>query len=82
LIDELIGDCANYPEYGRVRHFRLRGMELTLQISDLKISPNQYEPPGGPKIQELYVDVFVKRDTSAASAIAEPPLYTKPPDCH
>src|SRR5260221_4153629 len=30
LADELSGACAKYPEYGRLRHFRLRGMLLTL----------------------------------------------------
>lgn len=33
--DELLGKCADYPEWGRVRHFRLRGMRLTLSIADL-----------------------------------------------
>ena len=25
---QLVGDCGDYPEYGRLRHFRLRGFEL------------------------------------------------------
>lgn len=37
LVEELQGKCGDYPEYGRVRHFRLRGMKITLTINDLKI---------------------------------------------
>ena len=29
---QLIGVCGNYPEYGRLRHFRLRGFELKLEV--------------------------------------------------
>ena len=32
---ELEGACAVYPEYGRVRHFRLRGLELALELSEV-----------------------------------------------
>lgn len=35
LINQLIGECGTYPEYGRVRHFRFRGMKITLKISNL-----------------------------------------------
>jgi hypothetical protein len=31
--EELEGACGRYPEFGRVRHFRLRGMRLTLIFS-------------------------------------------------
>ena len=44
---EFIGDCADYPEYGLLRHFRLRGFELTLSAIDLKLNkrgePEQFK---------------------------------------
>lgn len=33
--DELVGVCGDYPEFGRIRHFRQRGFELTLEFDDV-----------------------------------------------
>jgi hypothetical protein len=41
--DELVGACGNYPEYGRVRHFRLRGFELTLEARDPQMRDGRLE---------------------------------------
>ena len=32
---QLQGDCLQYPEYSTLRHFRLRGMDLTLAYTDI-----------------------------------------------
>jgi hypothetical protein len=32
---ELVGACGDYPEYGNLRHFRLRGLELTFQFKNI-----------------------------------------------
>src|SRR5215831_15706624 len=40
LVPELMGACADYPEYGRLRMFRLRGMRLTLEVRDVKLRRN------------------------------------------
>jgi hypothetical protein len=37
-LNDLVGACANYPEYGLLRHFRLRGFELTFSVSDLELN--------------------------------------------
>ncbi len=34
---DLTGSCAKYPEYGALRHFRLRGFELTLTFGDVEV---------------------------------------------
>ena len=34
---ELTGSCAKYPEYGALRHFRLRGFDLTLVFGDVEV---------------------------------------------
>jgi hypothetical protein len=31
---DLVGDCADYPDYGAKRNFRLRGMHIILEISN------------------------------------------------
>src|SRR5213593_1189912 len=33
--EELVGDCAKYPEFGVHRSFRLRGFRLTLDVQDV-----------------------------------------------
>jgi hypothetical protein len=33
------GECGEVPEYGKLRNFRLRGMLITLEFSNLKWSP-------------------------------------------
>ena len=35
LADNLRASCARYPEYGAVRHFRMRGMVLTMRFENL-----------------------------------------------
>lgn len=81
LLEELTGKCSEYPEYGRVRHFRLRGMNLTLEIKNLKIksgSSAENAPWYVDRIEELDLDVTVTPDPKGLSEIAEP---TKYPPC-
>lgn len=82
LIEELIGKCAVYPEYGKIRHFKLRGMELTLGIKSLKMQVDSRDvkvPKQRARIKELYLDVDVIPDPTASSEIAEPTKYVEPP---
>ncbi len=34
FMNQLVGACGDYPQYGRVRTFKLRGFELTLDLSE------------------------------------------------
>lgn len=73
--------CANYPEYGRVRHFRLRGMLLTLRFE----APMFREPAAFPMLKSYTLQVRVERDESATSDIAQvsgyrPPVIPMPMD--
>lgn len=58
----LKGECANVPEYGAVRNFELRGMRLTLRISDPMFQ--------GDKLHSLKLTVAVAPDPYAHRAIA------------
>jgi hypothetical protein len=85
LIEELTGKCSEYPEYGLVRHFRLRGMELTLEIKNLKLkqgSATQNAPWNRERIKELDLEVTVADDPTATSGIATPTKYVEPPRAH
>jgi len=39
--DDIIGDCADYPEFGATRNFYLRGFSLTLHFEGVKLNENQ-----------------------------------------
>ena len=69
--DELIGSCAKYPEYGALRHFRLRGFELTLYFGDVEV-----DKTGNPTYFTLTVSL--RRDASITSPQAEQPGYLTP----
>lgn len=69
--DELLGSCAKYPEYGALRHFRLRGFELTLYFGDVEV-----DKTGNPTYFTLTVSL--RRDASITSPQAEQPGYLTP----
>ncbi len=63
--DQLVGERSKIPECGVLRHFRLRGIELTLEFTDMKIDKN-----GNPASFELHIYV---RDCSECNSFqAEP----------
>ena len=85
LGNELVDKCANYPEYGRVRHFRLRKMKITFSFDELSFKP--FENPYRPKtnkveFQSLRFTLRVEHDPTALSAIAEPAPFAYPPSAH
>lgn len=86
LLDEVTGKCADYPEFGLTRHFRLRGMLITLSIHDLKIQNNDGSNPQYGNLKQLFgpfvFDVKVALAPEALSSIAEPVPYLRPPRVH
>jgi len=60
---ELVGRCGEYPEYGRTRHFRVRGLRLTIEAKDLELSSG--------KIRHLTFHVRIEPDPLASTAFAE-----------
>ncbi len=82
LLSELVGKCGDYPEYGKIRHFRLRGMNLTLEISKLIVEPGSkaYNRPWPTdRIKELDLKITIVSDPKSSSAIAEKTIYLEPP---
>ena len=69
-LSELSGECGNYPEYGRTRHFKLRGFVLTLDFIDI------HETDG--EIDKLKLKVSLAKDPKANSKYAEPAGYLTP----
>jgi hypothetical protein len=72
---DLVGTCGAYPEFGRVRHFRLRGFRLTLEARDV-VEKNSIP-------SSFTFHVRLVRDSKADSPIAERPGFLLPSDnCH
>ncbi|HEY9157475.1 hypothetical protein [Candidatus Binatus sp.] len=68
---ELTGSCARYPEYGALRHFRLRGFELTLSFGGVEV-----DKAGNPTYFTLTVSL--RRDATITSPQAEQTGYLTP----
>jgi hypothetical protein len=68
---ELTGSCAKYPEYGALRHFRLRGFELTLDFGDVEL-----DKAGSPTY--FTFTVSLRRDPGITSSRAEQTGYLTP----
>lgn len=67
---ELEEPCGSYPEYGRVRHFELRGFKLTLSISNI-IDPDK-------TISRFTLVVDVVSDNNATTENAKPVVIPPP----
>jgi hypothetical protein len=80
LAEELVGKCSSYPEFGSVRHFRLRGMRITLSVTDFVLDTVQQEEAPGHRLglKSFRFQLAVERDPRAVSALAEPVPYVEP----
>lgn len=80
--EELQGRCADYPEWGRIRHIRLRGMRITMEFSEVRLGQDfvttQRPKPKGKRVESFRLELTIEPDKGALSAIAEPPVYAYP----
>lgn len=67
---QLLGQCGKYPEYGRVRNFRLRGFKLTIEMKSLVIKSD--------KLEYFIMKISVVSDPSATRRRAESTGYLRP----
>src|SRR2546425_535205 len=75
--EHLEGNCANYPGWGTVREFRLRGMRVSLRLNRIELVRRPNPVRGGrptevPFIRRFGLNVEVAADPTALSAVAEP----------
>jgi hypothetical protein len=70
-IPEIERTCADYPEYGRLRNFKLRGMHLTFSIEEVEVGTDG-------KIDYFVLNINVEPDASAVSPISEKPGVASP----
>lgn len=70
-LSDLLGDCSNYPEFGRNRSFRLRGFVLKLVAEDIEVSSDN-------RWRGFRLIVSLQADPTATSDQAERPGYLRP----
>jgi hypothetical protein len=73
---QLAEKCSDYPDFGRERVFRLRGMKLTLNFRNVEVSPQTTTSDAILKSFDL--SVSVQKDESAISSIAAPSPFEAP----
>ena len=79
--ETLVGACAAYPEYGQIRHFRLRGFILTLSVREIRMRATPVAASAsnkGGRITTASIGLSLRADPTARTAIAEPPGYLDP----
>lgn len=78
---ELVGACGEYPEFGRIRHFKLRGMSITLSLDQVRLTPPESTTKGrtGWRLVSFQLRVSIRPDATAKSNIAEPSNAVEPP---
>ncbi len=69
--EELVGDCAKYPEFGVRRSFRLRGFRLNLDAQNVLVD-------GSGLTRSFTLAVSLVRDPGAVAAQAERPGFLDP----
>ncbi len=72
---QLSDRCGAYPEFGLVRHFRVRGMRVTLEFEDLQWSTSN----GQEGLDQFTVDLTVEPDLGALAETSEMAGAPRPP---
>jgi hypothetical protein len=75
---QLRGECLNFPEYSTTRHFKLRGMLVTLQFSDIQWSIHK-DRQNNPLINRFAFVASAVPDPTALSSRAEKVHGPEPP---
>ena len=75
LAKQVSEQCASYPEYGLTRHFRTRGMSITLAFGDIRWSMSTSQR----RMEQFTVDITVEPDSTAQSETSETARAPMPP---
>jgi hypothetical protein len=70
---QLDGKCAAYPEWGATRHFLLRAMRLTLEVTAAQLLPRAKDAGSAATPERGKIRVRVEPEPSASSPISLPP---------
>jgi hypothetical protein len=75
---QLRGECLTYPEYSTDRHFKLRGMLLSLRFADMQWGPRK-DQQKNPVLTGFTFILKVVPDESSLSSRADVVTGPKPP---
>lgn len=75
---QLRGSCLQYQEYSTDRHFRLRGMQITLRFTDVEWGAHK-DQRNNPLLERFKLILDVAPDPDAHSPTAELPPGPEPP---
>jgi hypothetical protein len=75
LANQLQPPCTDYPEYSTLRHFRLRGMDMTLAYTDIVWAQGSK----GPILQKFTLTLDVAPNKDAKTPQAEVAAGPSPP---
>lgn len=78
LSNQLRGECLMYPEFSKLRRFKLRGMLVTLQFTDTEWG-NTKDQQSNSLLEKFTFTLDVVSDKTAQSSTAEPATGPKPP---
>ena len=79
LAKQLQSPCTDFPEYSTLRHFRLRGMDVTLAYTDIAWT----QGPKGPELQKLTFTLDATPDKDAKTPQAAAAAGSSPPgECY
>ena len=73
------GPCNGFPEFGAVRHFRLRGMLITLTYSKLHWSSTQ---ESGSDLRQFTINIDAQNDRNAKAPTPAPGAGSPPRACY
>jgi len=75
--EQLDGKCSEYPEWGAIRTFKLRGFQLVLRVKNFVLGKSSARRLGlyRGRIARFDIAARVVPDRSAASAVALPSRY-------
>lgn len=67
--------CANYPDWGQRRDFRLRGMDIAIALLDITFGAS---PTDANKVRSYSVEVTVRSDPTSTTPLAKAPTTPEP----
>ncbi len=76
---QLVGDCGENPDYGRVRRFKLRGMSIVFKFEGLTGRAPRAGEGGGPRVAAFTFGFSVVDDGDARSSVANRVTTPRPP---
>ena len=70
LATEVQPPCDRIPDFGAIRHFSLRGMDITLSMSNIRFTTEENRL----RLRSFDFKISVRPDAAAKSALTMPPL--------